>query len=230
MPAGFRSLNCVHFSPSGVAGTMVLPFACLYKSFMLWAIHIRKTAVYLGVAGALALPHLARAQSPIDAFVTKVTEGISGIHAQAGGDAAKTLAGCSDFLGRVLNMPAMAKNAAREGWDQMSAEQHDAYAKAFAQRLAAECARELAKYNGEPITLAGVRNMSGGDKLATIRLGPPEKARMIAWQLRGANDALAAVDVIFEGHSAMIKAHDDFLTVLRANRGNIDAVIESLRK
>jgi len=196
------------------------------------AIHLRKTAVYLCVAGAvaLALPLAARAQAPIDAFVTKVTDGISGIHAQAGGDAAKTVAGCSDFLGRVLNLPAMAKIAARDGWEQMSAEQHDAYQKAFAQRLAAECARELAKYNGEPITLAGVRNMAGGDKLATVRLGPPESARMIAWQLRGSNDALAAVDVVFEGHSVMIKAHDDFLVVLRANHGNIDAVIESLRK
>jgi ABC-type transporter MlaC component len=195
------------------------------------AIPLRKTAVYLCVAGALALalPLVARAQAPVDAFVTKVTEGISGIHAQAGGDAAKTLAGCGDFLGRVLNVPAMAKHAARDGWEKMSAAQHDAYQKALAQRLAGECARELAKYNGEPITLAGVRNM-GGDKLATFRLGATDNARMIAWQLRGANDALAAVDVIFEGHSVMIKAHDDFLTVLRANRGNIDAVIESLRK
>jgi len=210
---------------------MVLSAAWLYKSSMNRAIHLRKTMRYLCIAGALAvaLPSLARAQAPIDAFVAKVTEGISGIHARAGGDAAKTLAGCGDFLGQVLNLPAMAKTAARDGWEQMSAEQHDAYEKAFAQRLAAECARELAKYNGEPITLAGVRNM-GGDKLATIRLGPPENARMIAWQLRGTNDALAAVDVIFEGHSVMIKAHDDFLTVLRANRGNIDAVIESLRK
>jgi ABC-type transporter MlaC component len=196
------------------------------------AIHLRKTAVYLCVAGAvvLSLPPLARAQAPIDAFVTKVTEGISGIHAQAGGDAAKTLAGCGDFLGRVLNLPAMAKHAARDGWEKMSAEQHDAYAKAFAQRLAAACARELAKYNGEPITLAGVRNLANGDKLATVRLGPPEKARMIAWQLRGPDDALGAVDVVFEGHSVMIKAHDDFLGVLRANHGNMDAVIESLRK
>ena len=188
--------------------------------------------VYLWLAGALALalPLVARAQSPVDAFVTKVTEGISGIHAQAGGDPEKTLAGCSDFLGKVLNLPAMAKNAARDGWEQMSAEQHDAYVKAFTKRLAGECARELAKYNGEAITLAGVRNMASGDKLATVRLGGPENARMIAWQLRGSNDALSAVDVIFEGHSAMIKAHDDFLGVMRANHGNIDAVIESLRK
>jgi ABC-type transporter MlaC component len=188
--------------------------------------------IYLSVAGvlALALPLVARAQSPADGFVTKVTEGISGIHAQAAGDAAKTLAGCSDFLGRVLDLPAMAKTAARDGWEQMSAEQHDAYEKAFARRLAAECARELAKYNGEAITLAGVRNMPNGDKLATVRLVPPENARMIAWQLRGPDDAPSAVDVIFEGHSVMIKAYDDFVGVLRANHGNVDAVIESLRK
>ena len=159
-----------------------------------------------------------------------MTDGIAGIHAQAGGDAAKTLAGCDDFLGRVLDLPAMAKSAARDAWERMSAEQRDAYAKAFARRLAAECARESAKYKGEPITLAGVRKMANGDKLATIRLGPPERARMIAWQLRGAGDAPSAVDVVFEGRSAVIKAHDDFLSVLRANRGNIDAVIESLRK
>lgn len=199
---------------------------------MIRAIHLRKTAIYLCVAGAWAFvpPLAAQAQSPVDAFVAKVTEGIAGIHAQAGGDAAKTLAGCSDFLGRVLNLPVMAKTAARDGWEKMSAEQREAYEKAFTQRLAGECARELAKYKGEPITLAGVRNMSNGEKLATVRLGPPEKARMIAWQLRGTGDALSAVDVVFEGHSAMIKAHDDFVGVLRANRGNIDAVIESLRK
>jgi ABC-type transporter MlaC component len=197
---------------------------------MIRAIHLRKSAIYLSVAGALAFPSGAQAQSPVDAFVAKVTEGIAGIHTQAGDDAAKRLAGCGDFLGRVLNLPAMAKNAARDAWEKMSAEQRDGYEKALAQRLAAECARELAKYNGEPITLAGVRNMAGGDKLVTVRLGPPERARMIAWQLRGAGDAPSAVDVLFEGHSAMIKAHDDFLGVLRANRGNIDAVIESLRK
>ena len=197
------------------------------------AIHVRKTTVYLCLAGAVALASAlpARAETPIDAFVAKVTDGIAGINAQAGGDAEKTRAGCGDFLGRVLDLPAMAKTAARDGWEKMSAEQRDAYQAAFARRLAAECARALASYKGEAITLAGVRTMPGGDRLATLRLGPPESARMIAWQLRGAKDeAPTAVDVIFEGRSAMIKAHDDFLTVLRANHGNIDAVIESLRK
>jgi ABC-type transporter MlaC component len=194
--------------------------------------HARKTTIYLSVAGALALalPVAAGAQAPVDAFVAKVTDGIAGIHTQAGGDAAKTLTGCSDFLASVLDLPAMAKTAGREGWEKMSAEQRDAYEKAFAHKLATECARELAKYGGEPITLAGVRTMKSGEKLATLRLGPPEKARMIAWQLRGAGDTVSAVDVLFEGHSAMILAREDFRAVLRATHGNFDAVIESLRK
>src|SRR5262249_15281366 len=157
------------------------------------------SAICLSVAGALALPFAARAQSPVDAFVAKVTDGITGIHTKAGGDAAKTLTGCSEFLASVLDLPAMAKTAGRDRWEKMSAEQRDAYEKAFANKLATECARELAKYNGEPVTLAGVRSMKSGEKLATLRLGPPEKARMIAWQLRTTGETVSAVDVIFEG-------------------------------
>ena len=72
--------------------------------------------------------------------------------------------------------------------------------------------------------------MANGDKLATVRLGPPESARMIAWQLRGAGDALVG-----SRRDVRRPQRDDqgvrrFRRVLRANRGNIDAVIELLRK
>lgn len=163
--------------------------------------------------------------------VARISDGIAAIHTQAEGDATRMLAGCGDFLGRVLDLPAMAKAASRDAWEQMSAEQRDGFQAAFAQRLASECARELANYKGEPITLAGVRTTTDGDRLATLRLGPPENARMIAWRLRGAkDDTYSAIDVIFEGHSAMIKAHDDFAAVLQATHGDINAVIESMRK
>src|SRR5262249_32451371 len=134
-----RSVNRGDFSaPAGgpahgfVRGA---PVDC--RPSMTRAIHLRKSAIYLGVAGALALalPLAARAQARIDAFGAKVTEGISGIHAQAGGDAAKTTAGCTDFLARVLDLPAMAKTAARDAWERMSAEQRDGYEKAFTKRL-----------------------------------------------------------------------------------------------
>jgi ABC-type transporter MlaC component len=197
------------------------------------AIRGSKVALYLSIAAAAALARPIFAQSPtaIDAVVTRISDGIAAIPAQAGGDAARTLAGCGDFLGRVLDLAAMAKAASEDAWEHMSATQRDDYQAAFAQRLASECARELADYKGEAITLAGIRTTPDGDKLATLRVGAPEHARMIAWRLRGAKDeTYSAVDVIFEGRSAVIKAHDDFAAVLQATHGDLDAVIGSMRK
>lgn len=195
-------------------------------------IRASKVALYLSIASAaLVSPVLAQSPAAINGVIARISDGIAAIHTQAEGDAARTLAGCGDFLGRVLDLPAMAKAAGRDAWEQMSADQRASFQAAFAQRLASDCARELAKYKGETITLAGVRTTTDGDRLATLRLGPPENARMIAWRLRGTkDDTFSAIDVIFEGHSAMIKAHDDFAAVLQATHGDINAVIESMRK
>lgn len=197
------------------------------------AIRASKVALYLSVASisALASPLLAQSPAAIDAMIARISDGIAAIHTQAEGDAARTLAGCGDFLGRILNLPAMAQAASEDAWDRMSAAQRDGYQAAFTQRLASECARDLADYKGEPITLAGIRTTPDGDKLATLRLGAPESTRMIAWRLRGASDdTFLAVDVIFEGHSAVAKARADFAAVLQATHGDLEAVIESMRK
>ena len=69
-----------------------------------------------------------------------------------------------------------------------------------------------------------------GDKLATLRLGESTNARMVTWRLRGRDPAYTAVDVIFEGHSAVVDAHDQFLAIMRATHGDVGAVIKMLRK
>jgi ABC-type transporter MlaC component len=149
----------------------------------------------------------------------------------ANGDAVKILAGCRDLLGRVLNLETMARAATEKAWDRMSVAQREAYQAAFADQLAAECARELAGYDGEPIRLAGVRSTQDGDKLATLRVGAAENAKMIAWRLRGAgSDTWSAVDVIWEGHGAIANARAEFAAGLQGAKGDIDALIRRMRK
>ena len=75
-----------------------------------------------------------------------------------------------------------------------------------------------------------MRTTPEGDKLATVRLGDAANARMVAWRLRGHDDKYTAVDVIFEGHSAVIEAHDKFNAIMQATQGDIDAIIKALRK
>jgi ABC-type transporter MlaC component len=52
---------------------------------------------------------------------------------------------------------------------------------------------------------------------------------MIGWRMRG-GDASAAVDVIWEGNSAVAKARNDFAAVLQGANGDVDALIGFMRK
>jgi ABC-type transporter MlaC component len=197
------------------------------------AIRTKNVAGYLLLASALALaiPTSAQSQGAIDAFVHEIGDSLRAIQAQANGNAAQLLAGCREFLGRALNLEAMAHAASEETWERMSATQRDGYEAAFAQRLARECARELAGGRSGAVTLAGVRTTQDGDKLATLRVGDADNVRMIAWRLREAGeDKFVATDVIWEGHSAIAKARDDFAATLQGTHGNIDALIEMMRK
>ena len=187
------------------------------------------TCLLVAGAAALALTQPAHAQTTVDAFVAQVSDGLKAIPAQAAGDKNKAIAGCRDFLSHVLNLPAMAQAASRDAWPRMSPAQRDEYQAAFTQHLATECAKEFTDYNGEAITLAGVRTTPEGDKLATLRLGTPANARMITWRLRGHDDQYTAVDVIFEGHSAVVEAHDQFTLIMHATHGDVDAVIKAVK-
>jgi ABC-type transporter MlaC component len=191
---------------------------------------IISAAAWLSIAGAVVASRPAHAQATVDAFVAQVSDGLKAIPAQAAGDKDKAIAGCRDFLTRTLNLPAMAQAASRDAWPRMSPAQRDEYQAAFTQHLATECAKQLTGYKGEAITLAGVRTTPEGDKLATLRLGEATNARMVAWRLRGHDDQYTAVDVIFEGHSAVVQAHDQFTIIMHATQGDIDAIIKALRK
>jgi ABC-type transporter MlaC component len=112
----------------------------------------------------------------------------------------------------------------------MSVAQRENYKKAFGERMVSECTRELADTKGDAVELAGIRSAPDGDKLATMRVGA-EDTKMIAWRLhRTGTDTWSAVDVIWEGHSAVAKARDEFAAGLHGAHGNIDALLELMRK
>jgi len=79
--------------------------------------------------------------------MTEIGDGMRAIHTRANGDAAQVVAGCREFLGRVLNLETMARAVTEGAWERMSGAQREAYQGAFADRLAAECARALADYS-----------------------------------------------------------------------------------
>jgi ABC-type transporter MlaC component len=203
---------------SGIAGSL--------------AIRTRTAATYLLIAVTALAPWRASAQTvaPIDAFVAQLGDGMRAIHAQGGGDATQRIAGCRDFLGRTLDVDAMAQAASEDAWARMSAPQREAYGAGVAKQLAAECSRQLTDYKGDAVVLMGIRPTSGGDRLATFRLGAADSGRMIAWRLRANGEQFRAVDVTWQGHSAVAIARAEFAAGVHSAKGNIDAYIESMKK
>jgi ABC-type transporter MlaC component len=177
------------------------------------------------------MPAAAHSQASIDTFIAQIGDQMRAIHQRANGNAAQILAGCKDFLGHVLDLKVMAQAASEDAWDRMSVAQRESYQGALSERLVSECAHEFTEYKGEAIVLAGIRSIQNGDKLATLRVGAAEDAKMVAWRLHGAGgDKVSAVDVIWDGHSAVAKARTEFAAGLQGTHGNVDALIELMRK
>ena len=179
-------------------------------------------------AAALAGPACAQSQDAIDVFVSSLDDRMHDLHGRANGNAARILAGCRELLPRFLKLDAMAQAAGEDFWNKLSDEQRKTYRAAFADRMVTECGRQFANYKGEDIRELGNRTVAGGDKLVMTRVGRGDDAKQIGWRMRG--DASAAIDVIWEGHSAVAKARTEFAAVLQVANGDMAALIGFMRK
>jgi ABC-type transporter MlaC component len=182
-----------------------------------------------GAAAALAAPAFAQSQDAVKVFVSQLADTMRELHGRARGNPARIRLGCRDLVGRFFNLEAMAKAAGEEIWGKMSATQRDAYQAAFGDRMVAECARQFANYQGDTIKEINIRSLPGGDTLATTRFGDGEDAKTVGWRLRGGNPS-SAIDVVWDGTSAVAKARSEFAAVLHGANGNVDALIAFMRK
>lgn len=167
----------------------------------------------------------------IDAFVAKLDSATRAIHENSKKDDALIREGCRQLLNEVLDLDAMAKATNDEIWQKMTAPQRETFRAAFEHRMIASCVRQFGTYAGENLQLAGVRTTDGGYLLATVRVGSQDDAKLVTWRLRNSGPQnWRAVDVIAEGRSAVLDAHDEFAAVLQSVNGDIEALIAFMQK
>jgi ABC-type transporter MlaC component len=219
---------------------------------------MRKLSVLFLVAGALVIPALptyaqtepsvrtesaakadlssntepaSKANPSVEAFIAKLGNGSRAIHQVSKQDPALIRAGCRDLLNEILDLDAMAQAVNVEIWVKMTPPQRDTFRAAFEQRMITNCMRQFDGYEGELIQLAGVRTTDGGHLLATVRIGSHDDGKLVTWRLRSSGrDSVRAVDVITEGRSAVLDAHNEFAAVLQSVNGDIEALIAFMQK
>ena len=198
------------------------------------SVNMRKLAACFCIAGAsvtLAMTVYAQAEPSVEEFIAKLDSATRAIHENSKKDPAFIREGCHDLLNQILDLDAMAQATNAEIWDKMTLPQRDSYRSAFEQRMISNCVRQFGGYEGEFLSLAGVRSTEGGDKLATVRVGSQDDGKLVTWRLHsyGPND-WRAVDVITEGRSAVLDASVEFAAVLQSVNGDIEALIAFMQK
>jgi ABC-type transporter MlaC component len=172
-------------------------------------------------AGFFLLPIDARADT-IGEFVAYLDNSVRAIQNRAGAQSR-----CRDLTSRLMSVDLMARAAVKDAWDQMTPQQRSAYQAAFHDKMIGECLRVTRENKAEKVTLAGVRDASGGDKLVSTRFGGEgEGGRVVVWRVRGSR----AVDVVSNGRSAVLSARQEYARVLESNKGNADALIAFMKK
>lgn len=192
---------------------------------------LRNLAIAVIVSAAAPLAAHAQGNDAAEQFVTQLAGSVGALHAQSG-DTAHLYQGCHDLMAQILDIPEMARAASGAAWDTMTQQQRAAYLPAFEHRVLSECLRPIQDYNGAPLALIGVRTADNGELLVAVRFSTAEDPdKIVTWRLRKeSGDMLKAVDIIVNGSSMIAKMRDDFAAVLQGQSGNVDALIEFLRR
>ncbi len=172
-----------------------------------------------------------KADPSVEAFIAKLGSGTRAIYQISKQDPALIRAGCRDLLNIILDLDAMAQASNVDIWDKITPLQQGTIRAAFEHRMITSCMRQFGGYEGEHMQLAGVRTAENGHLLATVRIGPHEDGKLVTWRLHNSGrDNMRAVDVITEGRSAVVDAHNEFAAVLQSVNGDIEALIAFMQK
>jgi ABC-type transporter MlaC component len=169
--------------------------------------------------------------SSVEAFVAKLNNASRAIHADSTKGPEFIREGCRDFLNEIVDLKTMAQNSGADIWNQLTLPQRETFRLAFEHRMVGMCVREFGEYVGEFLEFVGARTTDGGNLLATVRAGSQETGKLSTWRLQSFGpDNLRAIDIIIEGRSTIVDAHNEFAASLQRANGDIEALITYMRK
>jgi phospholipid transport system substrate-binding protein len=132
------------------------------------------------------------------------------------------------LLASSFDVPAMAEFALGKAWASTSEEDRKAYLRTFESQAVSEYLHRMK--NGARIEFTGMRPPDHGDLLAANKVSTPGKDDQTwTWKLRPNGDSWKIVDVLIDGKSAMLEERDTYAEVLKANHGDINALITYIR-
>lgn len=192
---------------------------------------LRPAGLFLAVLLLLA-PRLASAQdtSGAQAFISDLGgRAISVL--QEDPDPSATSGPFRQLFQEGFDIPTIGQFALGPYWRQATEEQKRAYLDAFENLIVRTYARRFSEYSGETLQVSGARAISDTDILVNSQIvrpsGPPVA---VGWRVRDRGGSFQVIDVLVEGISMGGTQRDEFTSVVQRNGGNINALIDAMRR
>lgn len=138
-----------------------------------------------------------------------------------------------DMLARDLDIPVLARFMLGRHWKKTSPETRDTYIEAFGGYLVNRYASLLGGASRiERFQVEEAKLLPKGDVLVNTRIDRAGKKPILAaWRMRERDDGrIVIIDLMMEGFSMAQTQRQEFRSILRANKGNIDGLITALRE
>lgn len=117
-------------------------------------------------------------------------------------------------------------------WRQATPAQQSEYLKLFEDSVINSYARRFEEYQGQTVVVNNARNQGEKDTIVSSDIvsddGSPQVR--VDWRIRKKGSSYKVVDVIVEGVSMAVTQRSDFASVIQRGGGNIDVLLEHLRK
>ena len=135
------------------------------------------------------------------------------------------------LLQRNFDMAAIGRFSVGRYWKNMSAAQRKEYLKLFEEMIVRVYTGRFNDYNGERIEIFDARPEGKYDTLVRSHIMPNSGSKIkLDWRVREKKGRFKVIDIIVEGVSMALTQRSDFSSVIQRGGGNVNVLIDHLKK
>lgn len=135
------------------------------------------------------------------------------------------------LLQKNFDMGTIGRFALGKNWRIATPAQQNEYLKLFENMIVRVYSSRFNDYNGQNFNVVSARDTGKQDFLVTSYIVPPSGSKVqVDWRVRDKNGSMKVIDVIIEGVSMSLTQRSDFSSVIQRGGGNIQVLIDHLKK
>jgi len=195
---------------------------------------VKKNVMILLTASLLVLfsqTSFANDGAKAKAFIEKMGSDAISFLEDEGLSKSKKQAKFRTLLKTNFDMETIGRFALGKNWRSATPKQQKEYLSLFEDMIVRVYSSRFKEYDGQDFNVASFRNTGKKDVLVTSYIIPPSGSKVqVDWRVRNKNGKMKVIDVIIEGVSMSLTQRSDFSSVIQRGGGDIQILIDHLKK